>query len=157
MIFTQQNTYLLPIIVASAGFFLARYIYVKKKRKEKLVCLLDSDCDAVVHSQYSTFLGIPLEIFGMIYFALMALFFISAVFLPQLYSSYLLILVPIVAFISCLFSLYLASIQILLIKEWCMWCLISTILTTLLFIVILIASPLNIKVLLIGFVQKLVL
>ncbi|MBU6431574.1 MAG: hypothetical protein KGJ58_04575 [Patescibacteria group bacterium] len=154
---TQQILRFLPIIIATAGFFLARYIFTKKRRKEKLVCLLDSDCDAVVHSRYSTFLGVPLEIFGMFYFAFIALFFLSAIFLPQLNSPYLLIFIPAIAFVSFLFSIYLASIQILLIKEWCMWCLISTILTTLLLAAILIASHLNVKGLVVNIVNKLFL
>lgn len=153
MPFAQQNIYIFPIAVAIAGFLLARYIYAKKKRKEKLVCLLDSDCDAVVHSQYSTFLGIPLEIYGMIYFALIALFFLSAIFIPNLYSPYLQIIILIIAFISFLFSVYLAFIQIILIREWCMWCLISTILTTLLLVAVLITSPLSIKNLLFAFLN----
>lgn len=157
MLTNQKILNLLPIFIAIAGFFLARYIFTKKRRKEKLVCLLDSDCDAVVHSQYSTFLGVPLEVFGMIYFAFIALFFLFAIFLPQLYSSYFLILIPIIAFVSFLFSIYLVSIQILLIKEWCMWCLISTTLTTLLLIAVLIASPLNIKGLAVNLIHKLVL
>ncbi len=153
MIFTQQINYIFPAIVAVAGFILARYIHTKKKKKEKLVCLLDSDCDAVVHSQYSTFLGVPLEIYGMIYFALMSLFFLSAIVSPQVYSSYCLIIIPIIAFASFLFSTYLVFIQILLLKDWCMWCLASTILTTLLLVAVLMTSPLNIKSLLFAFLK----
>lgn len=153
MILTQQINYIFPAIIAVAGFLLARYIYTKKKKKEKLVCLLDSDCDAVVHSQYSTFLGVTLEIYGMIYFALMAVFFFSASAQPQIYSSYFLIIVPAIAFASFLFSLYLVSIQTLLIKDWCMWCLASTIITTILLASILMASPLDIKILLFAFLK----
>ena len=154
MTLSQQIIRALTIAIAIAGFLLARYIYTKKKKKEKLVCLLDSDCDAVVRSQYSTFLGAPLEIWGMAYFALIALFFLSFIFLPQLNSSFFQIIIFAATFVSCLFSLYLASIQIILIKQWCMWCLISTILNVLLFGAIVFTSPLNIKELVINIINK---
>lgn len=145
MTIAQKILQLLPIIIALGGFFLALYIFTKKKRKETLVCPLDSDCDAVVHSRYSTFLGVPLEVMGMIYFAFIALFFLSALFIPQLNSSYFLFLPPVVTFGAFLFSLYLVLVQLLLIKQWCAWCLISTILCTVEFVTMLTLSPLNIK------------
>lgn len=156
MSFAQQNIYVFPIVIAIAGFLLARYIYTKKKKKEKLVCLLDSDCDAVVHSRYSTFLGVPLEIYGMIYFTLIALFLFSSLFISQLNSPFFQIIIFVATFASCLFSLYLASIQIILIKQWCMWCLISTILNVLLFTATMFASSLNIKGLVINIINKLI-
>lgn len=145
MLTTQKILNFLPIVIALGGFFLARYIYGKKKRKEILVCPLDSNCDAVVHSRYSTFFGIPLEVMGMFYFSFIALFFLSALFIPQLNSGYFLFLAPVVTFGAFLFSIYLVSVQLLLIKQWCAWCLISTILCTIEFATVLTLSPLNIK------------
>lgn len=144
-IFPEILLNILPIILGTSGFFLARYIYTKKKRKEKLVCPLDSDCDAVVHSRYSTFLGIPLEDMGMFYFAFIALFYLASLFLPLLSAPFFVFFIPFLSLTAFLFSIYLASIQLLLIKQWCAWCLISTILCAALFIAILITSPLNIK------------
>lgn len=141
----QKIPHFLPIVIAGGGFFLAFYIFTKKKRKEKLVCPLNSDCDAVVHSQYSTFLGISLEVMGMAYFAFITIFFLSALFIPQLHSGYFLFLTPVMTFGAFLFSIYLVSVQLLLIKQWCAWCLISTILCTMEFILVLTLSPLNIK------------
>lgn len=144
----QKILQILPVFIALGGFFLALYIFTKKKRKETLVCPLDSNCDAVVHSRYSTFLGIPLEVMGMIYFAFIALFFLYAFFIPQLNSGYFLFLTPVMTFGAFLFSIYLVSVQLLLIKQWCAWCLISTILCTMEFAFALTLSPLNIKSLL---------
>jgi len=104
---------------------LALYIFTKKKRKETLVCPLDSNCDAVVHSRYSTFLGIPLEVMGMFYFAFIFLYFLTLG--------------------AFLFSIYLVMVQMLLIKEWCAWCLVSTVLCVTEFVLVLALSPLNIK------------
>lgn len=145
MITAQQILQFLPVVIALGGFFLALYIFTKKKRKETLVCPLDSDCDAVVHSRYSTFLGIPLEVMGMFYFALIGLYFLLNIFISQLSSGYFIFLPPVITFGAFLFSIYLVSVQLLLIRQWCAWCLISTILCTLQFALVLTISPLNIK------------
>ena len=145
MITAQQILRFLPIVIALSGFFLARYIYRKKKRGETLTCPLDSDCDAVVRSQYSTFLGIPMEVIGMFYFAFITLFFLSSIFIPQFNSGYFLFIAPVMTFGAFLFSIYLVSVQLLLIKQWCAWCLISTILCTMEFALVLTLSPLNIE------------
>ena len=141
----QKILQFLPVIIALGGLFLALYIFTKKKRKETLVCPLDSNCDAVVHSRYSTFLGIPLEVMGMFYFAFIFLYFLAALFLPGLNSGYFVFIPPIMTLGAFLFSIYLVMVQMLLIKEWCAWCLVSTVLCVTEFVLILKISPLNIK------------
>lgn len=55
------------------GFLVARHIYKHKKPNQTpLVCPLKFDCDTVVHSDYSKVFGIPVEILGMIYYALLS-------------------------------------------------------------------------------------
>lgn len=142
---TQKILQLLPIFVALSGFFLALYIFTKKKRKETLVCVLNSNCNAVIHSKYSTFLGAPLEILGMIYFGFITLFLLFLFFMPHFNYGYFLFIAPMATFGAFLFSLYLGLIQVLLIKQWCVWCLVSALLCSAEFILILILSPLNIK------------
>ena len=64
--------HLLIIFVAFGGFLIAFYIQHKKRNNEVLVCPLESNCEAVVHSRYSKLAGIPLELIGMTYYALVA-------------------------------------------------------------------------------------
>lgn len=148
MITTHQIANIIIVAIAGSGFILARYIFTKKRRKEKIVCLLDSNCDIVVHSQYSTFLGVPLEVFGMIYFALIGLFFIGTFFVAELNSIYFATLMPIITFGAFAFSIYLSTVQLSIIKQWCSWCLISTILCATEFAIIFTTSTLNFKALL---------
>lgn len=148
MVATHKIVGIILAIIAGGGFFLARHIFVKKRRKEKIVCLLDSKCDEVVHSQYSTFLGVPIEIFGMIYFAFIGIFFISTLLIAELDSIYLALFILITTFGAFVFSIYLSTIQLFIIKQYCSWCLISSILCTVEFVVVVTSSPLNIKALL---------
>lgn len=142
---THQIIGIILATVAGGGFFLARYIFIKKRKKEKIVCLLDSKCDEVVRSQYSTFLGVPIEVLGMIYFALIGLFFISALLIAGLDSIYLALFILIVTFGAFMFSIYLSTIQLFIIKQYCSWCLISAILCTVEFAIVVTSSPLNIR------------
>lgn len=113
------------IFTSFGGFVLALYIYNKKSTHKTMVCPLNSDCDAVIYSDYSRFLGIPLEILGLVYYGLIvvsySLFFVFPAFaVPAVVFGVL-----IITTVAFMFSLYLTFIQAFAIKQWCVWCLIS--------------------------------
>jgi uncharacterized membrane protein len=113
-----------------AGLILSIYIFRKKRRKETMVCPLGSDCDAVIHSQYAKFLGVPVETLGIFYYGVSAL----------IYAGFLLSLIPytplssliavITTSLAFLFSTYLIFIQAFVLRQWCTWCLTSAALCT---------------------------
>ncbi|HWA32089.1 MAG TPA: vitamin K epoxide reductase family protein [Candidatus Paceibacterota bacterium] len=123
-----------------AGFVVARHIHVHKKAgRTPLVCPVNFNCHAVVHSSYSKFLGVPVEIFGMVYYAFVFLAYTILFFMPYAVppsASVALILLALAAFI---FSLYLVIVQIFAIKEGCFWCYISSLIVALIFIITLLA------------------
>ncbi|MEK7209038.1 MAG: vitamin K epoxide reductase family protein [Patescibacteria group bacterium] len=124
---------LLIIIVALSGFLAAFYIWRQKRRSEKLICPLNSDCEVVVHSRYSTLFGLPLEWLGFAYYLSVIVSQTLNFFLPvQLAVVQPLILWLTVA--AFLFSLYLIYIQIIKLREWCAWCLLSAIFCTIIFL-----------------------
>ena len=94
------------------------------------------DCHCVVHSDYSKILGIPVELCGMIYYALICLYSFVFIFLPQLVSQYVIVGMAIMAFFAVLFSVYLIGVQIFIIKKKCSWCLISAVLSVIIFILL---------------------
>lgn len=122
------------LVLAVIGFYVSWYIGHKKQRKEKLVCIIGEDCDKVVHSRYSKFLGVPLEIFGMLYYAVVA--FLSILLLMGIGSigalTVICILIGIGA-LAVLFSIALIYIQAYIIKEWCEYCLASAGISILIF------------------------
>jgi len=126
--------YLLIIFCAFGGFLISFYIRHKKSSREVLVCPLNSNCEEVIHSDFSKFFGIPVEILGMLYYGFTAASygFITAFpeYAPQ-YLHYGLVLASAAAF---LFSLYLTFIQAFTLREWCTWCLTSAMLSTVIFI-----------------------
>ena len=124
----------LIIIASLSGLLLSFYIFKKKRANEVMICPIGSDCNNVVHSDYSKFFGIPLELIGIIYYGIiLTAYSLTTVFTGLSFesSTFALLLLSLAAF---LFSAYLTLIQGMVLKEWCTWCLTSASLSTLIFI-----------------------
>ncbi|MDP3661586.1 MAG: vitamin K epoxide reductase family protein [bacterium] len=117
--------YFIIIAAACAGFLIALHIRRKKQAEEKFVCPLNFDCDAVVRSKYSRVAGVPIEIGGLIYYALITASYALFYFAPTLLSPIISLAVLATSGGAVLFSLYLTGVQMFALKEWCSWCLAS--------------------------------
>ncbi|MBI4272596.1 vitamin K epoxide reductase family protein [Candidatus Uhrbacteria bacterium] len=120
-------------LAALAGFMISFYLYHKKRSKETLVCPAGFNCDTVLHSQYSRFLGIPLELLGMLYYGLIIISYLVLYNAPYLATPINLFVITSVTVAAFLFSLYLTFIQAFNLKQWCSWCLTSAGLCTVIF------------------------
>jgi uncharacterized membrane protein len=119
---------------AIAGFLIARHIKAKKQRRELFLCPVGFDCNAVVTSKYSTFLGFHLENIGMLYYGATALVHAPMLFAPSLSSPLISLAVLATSAGAFLFSLYLTGIQLFALKQWCSWCLVSAALCVVIFV-----------------------
>jgi len=128
------------ILCALGGLALSSYIFSKKHKKETMVCPLDSDCEAVVNSEFSKFFGIPLEFIGILYYGLLAVIYATFLLKPDLEMPLYSFGMVTVTTIAVLFSGYLTSIQAFTLKEWCTWCLTSASISTVIFITSLFAT-----------------
>lgn len=124
---------------ALAGIGVTGYIYYAKHYKDHLACPTGDDCNAVVNSKYSKFLGIPLEYLGMLYYSAIVLSYACLIAFPALRSSILMPTILTLTAGSFFFSMYLLFVQAFLLKRWCIWCLLSATLSTIIFIVSLIS------------------
>ena len=128
------------LLLALSGFILSWYIYYKKRRNEKLVCIVGEDCDKVVHSKYSATLGIPNEVLGMLYYGLVVILSGAIVLgINTIASLPLLTILAVIGGIAALFSAILILIQAFILKEWCEYCLASAAISIFIFIVELLA------------------
>lgn len=133
--------YLVISACAAIGFVIAYNIYKKKTAKKPLFCPMKFHCDPVVHSEYSSLFHIPLEYWGMIYYGIVFLSYMSFVFLPDITIHKFFVLTTIIATgFAYLFSMYLTGIQAFILKQWCSWCLMSAILCTIIFFSVIQAS-----------------
>lgn len=138
---TDSILHLLVILLGIAGFAIAQYIFVKKTEHQKssgsaraLVCPLGHTCDPVIHSPYSFFFGIRVEVLGMAYYG-------SVIILHAILLAFSGLALPVLSLgmlaataAAFLFSLYLTFVQAFLLKIWCTWCLFSASLCTLIFL-----------------------
>jgi len=130
-----MHTLLINIIgiLSIVGFTISTYIYNKKITKKKLVCPRRSNCDTVIHSDYSKILGIKVEVLGMIYYFLVGSVY-TYVFIFSLWSENVALVMLGISMCSVLFSIYLVSMQAFIIKQWCIWCLSSALISIVIFI-----------------------
>jgi uncharacterized membrane protein len=125
--------YIVILISSFLGILVAYHIYHHKRQKKPLVCPLKADCESVIHSEYSKFLGIDVEKLGIFYYALIftsyLIYQISG--FDNLIFDFVLFSLSLLAF---LFSIYLTFIQVLKIRKFCSWCLASAFLSSLIFL-----------------------
>lgn len=117
-----------------AGLVLASHIRFKKKKGAPLVCPIGSNCNVVIHSEYSRFLGIPVEILGILYYALIFLTYASLALFPALDLNLVEVGLLLASASAFLFSIYLTFLQLFKIKEICVWCLFSASISSVIFI-----------------------
>lgn len=138
---TQPYAHIILVIIGLLGFNLANYLYTCKHKKKPLICPMRGNCDFVTTSKYSKFLGIPLEILGMIYYSLVIVIHLSMLFFPVLESTNETLLGLAASSCAFVFSLYLTGIQAFVLKKWCTWCLCSATLCLFIFITTYLSSP----------------
>ena len=121
------------VVCAFCGLSLATFIYFKKRLQAPLVCPIGHSCDPVVHSDYSRFMGIPVELLGIIYYTIIVAAYAVMLAAPTPHGGLLGGLLLGLSGIALLFSLYLTAVQAFILKEWCTWCLISAALCAFIF------------------------
>ncbi len=109
-----------------SGMFASYYIYIKKKRHQKLACPREEPCGVVIHSHYSYTLGVPNELLGLLYFLLILIaliIFVTVPVVPKVFN----IILGVVAIVGGLFSIYFVFLQAFILRKWCEWCLVVAI------------------------------
>lgn len=126
--------YALIILAAFVGIIITLTIYKDKHKKQPLVCPFGADCHSVVTSDFSTFFGIGLELYGAMYYGLIALTYIALILFPALVTPWTMFIITGATIGAFLFSLYLTFVQAFYLKSWCSWCLMSAGVSTVIFI-----------------------
>jgi uncharacterized membrane protein len=128
-----MDQYIAIIFISFAGFFLSFYLHHKKKeKKEQFICPLKGKCSEVIHSRYSRFFGIPVELIGMLYYTAVAIGYGLSV-ASGAESVWLLSILLLLTTGAFAFSLYLTFIQIASLRKLCTWCLLSATFCTVIF------------------------
>ncbi len=130
----MQIIFIISICLFSLlGFFISRYIYQNKKLNKKVICPNKSKCDRVIYSSYSKIFGLGVEQIGMVYYAFIGFAFGFA-YVFSLYNFGIKFILFGITICALLFSIYLITVQVLIIEKICMWCLMSSIISFAIFV-----------------------
>lgn len=126
----NRAIFLLTII----GLAVSAYLFYTYVREKPIVCL-NTGCEVVRDSPYAYFYGIPLPAFGLLMYVFI---FILSFFRTTTDKKKYLLLASKLIFLSSavgfLTSLYLTYLEAFVIKAYCIWCLTSAFVITLIFI-----------------------
>ena len=115
------------IIGATLGMMASTYIYHQKQQKKTLACPRSAPCDTVVHSSFSSTVGIPNDLLGIAYYVILGELYAASLGFPVLQVSTMYWSIMVLTSCGVLFSLYLIALQAFRLRTWCLWCVISAI------------------------------
>ncbi|MEK7660028.1 MAG: vitamin K epoxide reductase family protein [Patescibacteria group bacterium] len=116
-------------LVALAGVLDATYLTVEHFRGVIPPCTGFSNCEAVLTSSYATVFGIPIALFGALYYATAATL---AMIVFRKGNAMAGLLLQVVVGAAFLISVLLVGIQQFVLSAYCVYCLVSAGITTVL-------------------------
>ena len=116
-------------LVALAGLLDATYLTVEHVRGVIPPCTGFSNCEAVLTSQYATLYGVPIALFGALYYATAA---VLALVVYRKGNATAALLLQLVVGSAFLISILLVGIQHFVLEAYCLYCLVSAGITTVL-------------------------
>lgn len=123
--------FVLILATAFAGFLVSLYLTILHYQGISPICLILEGCEKVLTSRYAELGGIPIALFGTIFYLLVI--FLSGLYLEAGNRK---VIRPIFlfSFAGFLVSLGLVYTQYFLIGEFCVFCMASAFATTLIFV-----------------------
>lgn len=118
--------------VSFSGFLDALYLSVERMRGAKVICAILEGCDRVTSSLYSTMLNIPVAYLGAAYYLSIFVLAIWFLFSKKEQTIWLMSYMTGIGFLASTWFVYL---QIFILKSICLYCMISALTSTALFII----------------------
>ncbi|PIQ73512.1 hypothetical protein COV58_02090 [Candidatus Roizmanbacteria bacterium CG11_big_fil_rev_8_21_14_0_20_36_8] len=125
----------LATIMVMFGFLDTLYLSYNHFNSSIIICSegIFGNCGEVLNSQYSTVFGFPLAVIGLIYYFIFGyLFWVALTLGGKLYKR----LIFIQTALGLVFSAYLTFLQFFIIKSLCPYCLLSAIISLILYLLV---------------------
>jgi uncharacterized membrane protein len=118
--------------------------YVKfKKEKRPMSCPIGGECSDVIDSKFGKIFGIKNEVIGMTYYSFLLILLASMPYISDtVFQEYALITFFAITLNGALFSFYLLFVQKFVLKKYCSWCILSSVINILIFYIF-VASATN--------------
>lgn len=119
------------LIISLIGFADATYLTIEHYQNKIPPCTT-SGCETVLTSQYSEVFGVPVSLFGSVYYLVIAILVIAYLDTKKEIMIRLPMLLSVLGFIS---SLWFVFVMAFLIKSYCQYCLVSASTSTIIFLI----------------------
>lgn len=119
------------IVLAAVGVFDAALLTKEHYAGTFLPCTITKGCDVVLSSKYSEVFGIPLALFGVVFYIAVLTLALVYFYNQTIIAKRVLLLLGSIGFAS---SLVLVYIQGAVLRAWCQYCLLSALTSTLIFV-----------------------
>jgi uncharacterized membrane protein len=125
---------MLAALVALAGVFVALYLALFKLGYiGSLVCAVGS-CEVVQTSKWASLLGYPVAVWGVAYYLAVLVICLAGLRAEVVEDRRVSQLLVLVTGVGLLFSLWLTYLELFVIDAICIWCVVSAVLATILFV-----------------------
>lgn len=128
---SQMWTLLSILTFSFLGFLDATYLTAQHYMNIIPPCSVVEGCEQVLTSQYAEIFGVPVALFGAIFY--LTVFILGIAFFDTGKKIFLKILTPI-TFLGFAATLYFMYLQAFVINYWCQYCIISAVTSTALFV-----------------------
>jgi uncharacterized membrane protein len=118
--------------LALAGLAVAAYLAYVEITHVAAVCGPVGECNAVQTSAYALFLGIPVAVWGLLYYLAVVALWAGQRYLVGRWANLSLLGLLGLTLFGTLFSIYLTCLELFAIRAICSWCLSSAVISTVL-------------------------
>lgn len=125
---------LLLMVLSLVGLFDSIYLLWEYTSPAHPMVCMGGGCDAVRASAYSHLGGLPVPIFGVLMYGFLVLLLFLFPLLPTPGARLVQYGVLLVSGVAFLFSVYLTGIEAFVLHSWCVWCVLSALLVTAIFL-----------------------
>ncbi len=124
----------LILLAACLGFFASSYLLIKYVTRGTITCGLVHGCDIVRSSPYAYPLGIPLPLFGVLFYGAILVGMLLRAFAPSVHPRRMHQLLFAASIFGFADSVFLTGVQAWSIGVYCLWCLVSAASATTIFL-----------------------
>lgn len=125
------------LVFSFIGFLDSTYLTIQHYRGALIGCSILSNCEEVTTSEYSVIAGIPLALLGALYY--LTIFLLTIAYFDTKHSR-ILTVIPLLTILGFVASLILVYLQVFVIHALCLYCLMSALTSTGLFILAMISK-----------------
>jgi len=112
-------------LLSLVGFFVSLYLWLWKVGFLGSLACGDGGCETVQLSEFSSFLGVPVALYGMVGYVALAVVSVAGLQPSWVERRGPTSLLAVVASVGVAFSAYLTYLEASVIHAWCRWCVVS--------------------------------